>query len=236
MIKNNNFFFYYLIFGVVVCFFFFASNIMATGGPKAVFEEKVFTFEEVLEGEIVTHKFTIRNTGDAPLVIEQVRTSCGCTTAKKPDKIPPGGTDHIVVKGNTNRYGGRGFHKTIQVVTNDPEQKVTELKFDGVVARFAEIEPKRIGMSGVVGEKIAAATIITPTPKYDFKITAVEPNKDLKNKVDIQLSKHKKGYKVSVHNKVSQPSIYRGRIIIKTDSPLKPQFDLYVYCRIKAKS
>lgn len=41
---------------------------------KAVAVEPVFEFEPVLDGETVTHKFVIKNTGTAELKILKVRT------------------------------------------------------------------------------------------------------------------------------------------------------------------
>ena len=42
--------------------------------------------------------FTVTNTGNKPLIIENVSATCGCTTPKKPEKpIPPGKSDRIEV-------------------------------------------------------------------------------------------------------------------------------------------
>lgn len=208
----------------------------AAAAPKAVVEEKLYKFDEVLEGEVLKHAFTIRNTGDADLVIESVRSSCGCTTVKKPDKIAPGGSDQIAIEGNTKNYGGYNFTKTIHVITNDPEQKQIELKIDGPVALFAEIKPIRVSLYGNVGEELSGESIITPQRKYPFKIVSAEPDDALKGKVDVGVSKKGNGYVVKVQNKVSHETRYRGKIIIKTDSPLRPQLDVHVYGRLNKKS
>ena len=44
------------------------------GKPSAVVENPVHNFGLVYAGKSVVHSFTIKNTGDAPLVIESVRT------------------------------------------------------------------------------------------------------------------------------------------------------------------
>ena len=57
--------------------------------------------------DTLVHHFVYRNTGTAPLVIQKVETSCGCTRAtfsKKP--LAPGGTDSIRVA-----YDGNGFRR-----------------------------------------------------------------------------------------------------------------------------
>ena len=64
--------------------------------------------------------FTFKNTGNAPIVITQVRSSCGCTVpsySKEP--IMPGQSSEIQVKYATNRLGV--FKKTITVLSNAEE-------------------------------------------------------------------------------------------------------------------
>lgn len=46
----------------------------AAGGPNLVVPKPHFEFAPVLDGEEVTHDFVVKNTGDAPLVINKVQT------------------------------------------------------------------------------------------------------------------------------------------------------------------
>jgi hypothetical protein len=59
---------------------------------KFSFEEETFDFGSIKEENgPVEHKFVFTNNGNAPLIIDGVRASCGCTTpgwSKEP--IPPG--------------------------------------------------------------------------------------------------------------------------------------------------
>lgn len=41
--------------------------------PAAVFPQTQFTFQPVFKGEDIKHDFVVENTGDAPLVIKNVR-------------------------------------------------------------------------------------------------------------------------------------------------------------------
>lgn len=43
-------------------------------GPRIVVPQDRFEFEPVPEGSEVTHQFSVKNSGDAPLLIERVRT------------------------------------------------------------------------------------------------------------------------------------------------------------------
>lgn len=114
-------------------FFIAMLSLTAFAGktPKLVVEQRVHDFGNVKEnGGIVSHDFTIKNTGKSPLVILSARASCGCTVPEIPkEPIKPGGT--AVVKVSFDPKGRPGeFNKSIQVKSNDA--KVT-LKISGVV-------------------------------------------------------------------------------------------------------
>ncbi len=89
--------------------------------PKAVFAETEFDAGEVLEGQTVERRFTVKNEGKSDLVIESVKASCGCTAVEPADKVlKPGQSTQIIA-----RFDSRGRtgpqHKTITVETNDPQ-------------------------------------------------------------------------------------------------------------------
>ena len=72
--------------------------------------------------------FEFTNTGDAPLIISKVSSSCGCTIPKKPEKpILPGETGEIQVKYDTKRVGP--IRKAITVISNaSTPTKVLKIK------------------------------------------------------------------------------------------------------------
>jgi hypothetical protein len=75
--------------------------------------------------------FEFTNTGDAPLIISNVTSSCGCTIPKKPDgPILPGKTGQIEVKYDTNRVNP--IRKTITVISNADTPTIA-LKIKGEV-------------------------------------------------------------------------------------------------------
>lgn len=86
--------------------------------PKIVFKESSFDFGEVPEGPQVTHEFKFTNTGKEPLILSNVRASCGCTTPSWPkEPILPGKESTIVVTYNTQGRPGV-FTKTITITSN----------------------------------------------------------------------------------------------------------------------
>lgn len=97
--------------------------------PVAVFNEVEHDFGSINEGVVAEHTFTVKNTGEAPLVIEKASPSCGCTVpdwTKSP--IPPGGSGFVKVKFDSKGKPGMQ-NKNVTVVANTwPSQTVLRFK------------------------------------------------------------------------------------------------------------
>ena len=98
---------------------------------KIEFKEDTIDYGEVAKGSDGVRVFEFKNTGNIPLVISNVASSCGCTIPKKPEgPIQPGETGIIEVKYDTNRVGP--IRKTITVTSNAVTPNVA-LKIKGKV-------------------------------------------------------------------------------------------------------
>ncbi len=87
------------------------------GEPKIEFEKTEHDYGTIEQNGNGTTEFVFKNTGDAPLILSNVRSSCGCTVPKWPkDPIAPGESASINVKYDTRRTGS--FSKTITVYSN----------------------------------------------------------------------------------------------------------------------
>ncbi len=87
--------------------------------PEITFDSIEYNFGTIAIGEKVVHKYNFKNTGSAPLLIGDVKPSCGCTTLKDwpKDPIMPGESGTIGVEFNSEGYPG-AITKTILVHTN----------------------------------------------------------------------------------------------------------------------
>lgn len=109
---------------LLVCLIF----SLAAMSQKAVisFDEKNYDFGKVKEEDgKVTHVFTFTNKGNAPMVVNRVQASCGCTTptwTKEP--IEPGKKGSITVTYNPAGRPGT-FTKTITVYSNATDEQTT---------------------------------------------------------------------------------------------------------------
>ncbi len=98
---------------------------------KIEFKETTIDYGTIEKGSNGVRVFEFTNTGDAPLIISRVTSSCGCTIPKKPeDPIMPGKTGQIEVKYDTNRVNP--IRKTITVMSN-AETPTVALKIKGLV-------------------------------------------------------------------------------------------------------
>ncbi len=86
--------------------------------PELSFEKLRHNFGKINQGESVSHQFVFTNTGQAELIINNAKGSCGCTVPKWPRKpIAPGESEEIKVTFNSAGKSGKQS-KTITLVTN----------------------------------------------------------------------------------------------------------------------
>jgi len=109
-------------------------------GPGLEFDVTEHQFGIIEKGGNGTFEFTFTNTGTEPLILSNVRSSCGCTVPSWPhEPIPAGGKETIKVKYDTNRLGQ--FSKTISVYSNAKEEPII-LKIAGEVKEAATAATK----------------------------------------------------------------------------------------------
>lgn len=95
----------------------------ATKFPAIEFNETEHDFGEIEARQNVETVFTYKNTGDAPLVITNISSSCGCTIPKDWSREPlaPGATGQFTVKFNGS--GSGNVSKTVTVSANTEKGK-----------------------------------------------------------------------------------------------------------------
>ena len=98
---------------------------------KIKFKTETIDYGTIEKGANGVRVFEFTNTGDAPLIITKVKSTCGCTVPKKPEaQIMPGETGEIEVKYDTNRV--MPIRKTI-TVTSNADTPTVALKIKGNV-------------------------------------------------------------------------------------------------------
>jgi hypothetical protein len=99
---------------------------------KITFDQPIFQFGSVTEGTLIKQSFTFTNTGKVPLLINDCRSTCGCTVPEWPKKaILPGETGSILVQFNTE---GRKYDqdRPVTIIANT-NPKSTLIRLQGFV-------------------------------------------------------------------------------------------------------
>ena len=107
------------IFGTFMVFCAWAQDASTEpSGPVITFEEESHDFGDIYQGDKVEHVFNFTNSGNEPLIITNVQTTCGCTAPEWPrDPVVPGQTSSITVRFNSTGKSGKQ-NKVITIVSN----------------------------------------------------------------------------------------------------------------------
>lgn len=85
--------------------------------PVISFESNVVDYGDVAKGSDGVRYFNFTNGGKEPLIISNVRSSCGCTIPQYPKTpIGPGQDSQIKIDYDTDRVGP--FRKTVTIFSN----------------------------------------------------------------------------------------------------------------------
>ena len=92
-------------------------------------KESEFNFGKIPQGKPVTHVFYFTNAGTSPLVLDNVQTSCGCTSPEwNKDPVAAGATAKINVGFSAMTDGP--FSKFITILYNGTQTKQITIKGD----------------------------------------------------------------------------------------------------------
>jgi hypothetical protein len=110
--------------------------------PKVEFEKLVHDYGTLHQYGDGNCEFRFTNTGKEPLVLSNVRSSCGCTVPDWPRKpILPGKSDVIKVKYATNRLGK--INKSITVQSNAANSPIVLRIAGNVIPKPKEEAPEK---------------------------------------------------------------------------------------------
>lgn len=134
--------------------------VPASAAPQLLVAEPKFDFGEVLQGDKVLHVFELVNQGDEPLLIDRVKSSCGCTAALVTEQnLPPGGKGELQANFDSARFRGE-VSKTIYIYSNDPERPVFQLHIHGKVLETVAVEPTQINFGTVKEGKTVTSAVV----------------------------------------------------------------------------
>lgn len=106
-------------------------------GPRIAFDTTVHDYGTIPVGADGACSFRFTNTGDAPLIIESFKSTCGCLVpSHDPGPVAPGGSGTVRLRYDTNRPGP--FNKVAIVTCNAMNTPSIVLRVRGAVAPGGE--------------------------------------------------------------------------------------------------
>lgn len=102
-------------------------NKLEVGQKTSMKIDKLFDAGTRVKGEVIEAKFNIENTGDYPLVFGEIKGSCSCTVAEKPETpILPGEKGVISATVDTESFRiNSEVSKYVTLVANTEPNRVT---------------------------------------------------------------------------------------------------------------
>ncbi len=110
----------------------FQFHYLSFSQPEIKFVKKTIKFEKTVAGEILHFDFPFINQGNEPLIISEVKVTCGCTSPEFPDK-PVAPLEKGVIKVNFDTKGKRGYQDRILEVLSNAKNSPEKIRFKGVV-------------------------------------------------------------------------------------------------------
>lgn len=206
--------------------------------PKAVFKETTHDFGKVKQGDVVSYEFVFKNEGSAPLVIEKVETTCGCTAALASEKtIGPGKEGRIKATFDTRGYSGR-LARYVYLVSNDGENVRRELSLvaEIQVPPSARIDVDRYNVDmGLVleGESPSAKMVIKSAGERELKIELAHENVQFFSGGKVLTSPFylPVGESREVEMRFpaqSRTGVARDYVLVKSNDPVRSTLSIYV--------
>ncbi|MFC2090697.1 DUF1573 domain-containing protein [Bacteroidota bacterium] len=102
---------------------------------EILFDTLVYDLGTITEGEQVIAWFDYTNSGNAPLVIKDIKAGCGCTVPEF-SRLPLESGEKKTIKVVFNSRGKAGVQKIGIVVNSNAQVPTVELQLKGIVKRI----------------------------------------------------------------------------------------------------
>jgi hypothetical protein len=202
---------------------------VAAAAPRLEISQPIHDLGEIFEDQSLESVFLMKNTGDAPLRINDIKLDCACSAVDYDRMVPPGGSSKIVFR--IKPYSAlHKFCKKGIIFSNDPHNPEMLIQLCGDAKPFVEIKPSHvIRLTGQPHENLAAKVRLISHQKTPLTIRGFET--DLGNKVEVKIKEEKPGqvFEVEIINQMKETGAYKGKIEILTSSDKRPRLILRVF-------
>lgn len=220
--------------------FSLALPVLAHAAPKIVFDKESHDYGVVRYGKMAEAKFEFTNKGDETLVIEKLRSSCGCTKAVHgSSRVEPGEKSEIVASFDTEGLRAGRKRKSVYVQSNDPNRPLVKLSLYADVVREIDVDPPTLTKRLKVYEaEIVFPVTISNSSKTPLTVSGVEMNGGAEGvRLEPQPVVVKPGDKTPFKIALKLPNrgswrYYMGHVILLTDNENEKKVDLRYFLQV----
>jgi len=222
------------LFALFVLFLFVPLSFAQERAPKAALESAVYDFGTVKKGAKLSQTISLRNTGDAPLIIERMTFPLPALTARVKHVVGPGEEASLALQVDTAALSG-GVEGDIVVHSNDPQAPRLSLRVQGRVRSPVEVLPRpAIFLSAFRWEAETKKSVVTVVNRDESPLEILGNRTD-GDRVTMELTVVESGqrYQLAVKLLPSAPAGPAGeRITLSTN---KGEIDIPVFTFLKEK-
>ena len=122
------------VISLTLMFLIFTLTFAQKQGAVISWEKTSYNFGAVKkEDGIVTYRFIFTNVGDDPLLIEKVKSTCGCTSSNyTKDQVCPNEKGFVEIAFDPSNQSG-DFFKVITIITNERSLVASKLEIKGKI-------------------------------------------------------------------------------------------------------
>ena len=147
--------------------------------------------------------------------------------------IPPGQEGTITLKVDTKNKKG-ALKQIATVLSNDPQNPITKVSTILSIKQYIDVVPgTRVFLQGAAGEVVASEIAIVSREERPVAIKRITSNIDDKIAYKLRTVREGKEYRLDIKTRSGLSDVFRGKLVLETDSQKKPTIELSVMTRVQ---
>jgi hypothetical protein len=210
------------------------SATVAAQSPSASLGEEVQDFGTVMQGEVASATFVLRNQGLAPLIVESAQASEAGMKIRLRREIPPGGQGEVILELDTSGLSGPA-EASATLSLNDPKRPEITFLLKGRIEPAIEFQPMRaVYFSLFNGESATKSVTIRINRDQPLLITGLVPTGE-HFLAEVATVESGRVYRLDVTVPPETPvGRYREGVFLQTDDPVYSRLGVAVNVLVKA--
>jgi hypothetical protein len=184
------------------------------------FPDKDYEFGEAVQGKLVEHAFTVRNSTDRDLVVRRVSALGAVVVTKVDSVVGPGRTGRVHLRFDTRNRRGAVVELANVYTADDSLRPAATLRLRGIVVLPLQLSPQdRVYFFTATGEQARRDVEVINHHARRLRIVAVTSENPVFSAAHQTLDEGKR-YRISVVLDPRTPvGRHQGRIVVRTDNP-----------------